>query len=118
MSRYWPGKKNTNKNEDGHNLYGYSAWQNFYLLHLLQKQNTNTFEQPNDSARSSWRSADLWKTGDTFCLGAHDGYRNYGQNFFRTDSKVTFDDGTTLPYGITFTNVSADSATITFTYLG
>ena len=107
---------NTNKSDSGHNWYNYSPWQNYYLLQMLQRQNTNTFGVAKSTTRNYWTTGDLWKTGHTFSLGVHEGYTNYGPNFFY--NQTTFDDGSTLPYGITFDSVSADSATITFTYLG
>lgn len=95
---------------------GFTSFTNYHLLQLLQKEGTNTFDDPSGSARHTWQQSDLWQTGDTFSIGNHVGYYDYGPGFFYNNT--TFNDGTSLPYGITFDNVTADSATITFTYLG
>ena len=95
---------------------GFNEFENYHLLQLLQKGGTDTFSDTDGAARHEWIQSDLWQTGDTFCIGNHVGYDDYGQEFFY--HKTTFNDGTTLPYGITFDSVTADSATITFTYLG
>ena len=94
---------------------GFTEWENYHLLQMIQKENVNTFESKNDSLRHTWQQSDLFQTGDTFCLGNHSGYTNYGPEFFYNGS--TFNDGTTLPYGIEFLSVTKDSATIRFTYL-
>ena len=82
---------------------------------MIQKENVNTFEQKSDMFRHTWQQSDLFQTGDTFCLGSHAGYTDYGSEFFYHNT--TFNDGTELPYGIEFVSVTKDSATIRFTYL-
>ena len=84
----------------------------YHLLHLLQKGGTNTFGQKGQ--RDKCGESDLFKTGDSFCLGTHEGFRDYGTGFFLHET--TFNDGNSLPYGIHFDKVTSSSATITFTY--
>ena len=110
---------NTYKESAEHNYIGrqvgFTQWEDYHLLQMIQKENVNTFESTDDSLRHNWKQSDLFQTGDTFCLGNHSGYTNYGPEFFANGS--TFNDGTTLPYGIEFLSVTKDSATIRFTYL-
>ena len=111
---------NDSKTYDSFNSYGkalgWTEWEDYHLLQLLQKGNTCTFDKEDESSRHTWIKSDLWQTGDTFCIGVHEGYTNYGPSFFVNGN--TFNDGTELPYGIRFDSVSENSATITFTYLG
>ena len=88
----------------------------FSLLHLLQKDNINTFGQESKSARSYLEHRDLWQTGNTFSIGTHSGYTDYGKNFFYHQDR--FNDGTTLPYGIVFDEVTENTITLTINYLG
>ena len=111
---------NTEVNATEHNYYGkyfdFHDWEQYHLLQMIQKGNVNTFETTDDLQRHTWIQDDLFQTGDSFCLGEHAGYTNYGDNFFY--HHTTLNDGTELPYGIEFLNVTKDSATIKFTYLG
>ena len=86
-----------------------------HLLHLIQAGGSNTFgtKTGDGGSRDTLMKRDLFQTGDTFCLGTHDGFRNYGTNFFMNGT--TFNNGSTLPYGIKFDKVTPNSATITFT---
>ena len=117
---YIPNDNDRVDYDEHHNYYGkyygFTDWENYHLLHLLQKGNVNTFETTDEAHRHTWEQGDLWQTGDTFCIGNHPGFTNYGPNFFYEED--TFNDGSELPYGITFDSVTANSATITFTYLG
>ena len=88
----------------------------YNLLHLLQKGGTNTFGQEDKNARAFMRNDDFWLTGNTFCIGEHEGYRNYGPAFFYNNS--TFNDHSELPYGIKFDKVTYNTAKITITYFG
>ena len=88
----------------------------FNLLHLLQKDNINTFGQESKSARSYLEHRDLWQTGNTFSIGSHNGYTDYGKNFFYYEDR--FNDGTSLPYGIVFDEVTENTVTLTVNYLG
>lgn len=110
---------NTDPASDKHNhtgrLVGFTEWEPYHLLQMIQKENVNTFESKDSMARHEWQQSDLFQTGDTFCLGNHAGYENYGPEFFYNGS--TFNDGSELPFGIEFLSVSKDSATIRFTYL-
>lgn len=88
----------------------------YYLLHLLQKGNENTFAVENKKTRNAFNDTDLWQTGDTFTIGEHQGYVDYGQNFFYKKDK--FNDNSTFPYGIVFDEVTANTASLTINYLG
>ena len=91
----------------------------FQLLQLLQKGNKNTFGEANtkyNTPRHYLSTLDLWRTGDTFGIGPHEGYTDYGENFFT--KKTVFDDGSEFPYGIVFDEVMPDVATLTINYLG
>ena len=90
-----------------------SEFENYHFLHLLQKENVRTFDLEGDY-RHSWIQSDLWQTGDTFCIGEHAGYTNYGPNFFYKTN--TFNDDSVLNYGISFDEVTPDHATLTFKY--
>ena len=107
------------KSYEGHNSIGrqvgFTEWENYHLLHMIQKENLNTFETTDSSIRHTWRESDLFQTGDSFCIGNHSGYTNYGPEFFY--NTTTFNDGTTFPYGIEFLNVTGNNATIRVTYL-
>lgn len=109
---------NTYKESSEHNYYGryygFTEWEDYHLLQMIQKENVNTFDTTDDSLRHEWKQSDLFLTGDTFSLGSHTGYTDYGPNFFYHNS--TFNDGSELPYGIEFVSVSKNSATIKFTY--
>ena len=87
---------------------------NCLFLQLIQKGGENTFIIGN--AHSGINNTDLWKTDETFTIGNHQGYKDYGENYFT--KKTMFDDGTPFPYGITFDEVTPNNATITITYLG
>ena len=95
---------------------GFKSWNHFHLLHMLQKENENTFESTDGADRHYWTKDDLWQTGDTFTIGEHEGFENYGPEFFY--KKTKFNDKSTFPYGVTFDYVSKDKAIITVTYLG
>lgn len=87
----------------------------YRLLHLIQAGNKNTFEvaSKNPSKSQLLKKADLFSTGDTFSIGSHTGYTNYGTNFFK--NKTTLNNGEAFPYVISFDEVSTTSATITIT---
>ena len=89
---------------------------NFYLIHLLQKGNVNTFTEGKETSRNKFNNDDLWQTGDTFTIGDHEGYTDYGKNFFYYED--TFNDKTTFPFGVIFEEVTKDTVTITINYLG
>ena len=81
----------------------YPATGNSYdLLRLIESGNSNTFNTGSYGTNDT-----LFETGDTFSLST------YGTNFF--PKKTTFNNGASLGYSISFTSVSATSATITFT---
>lgn len=89
-------------------------YQNTHFLHLLQKGNVNTFSDPEiEDIYHCWNEDDLWRSGDTFSIGNHEGYTNYGPNFFDGN---TFTDGTSLNYGLRFDEVTPEKAVITLTY--
>ena len=89
---------------------------NYYLLHLLQKGGENTFTVESKKTRNTLNSSDLWQTGDTFTIGKHEGYYDYGENFFYKKNKLN--DNSDFPYGITFDEVTPNTATMTIAYLG
>ena len=86
----------------------------YRLLHLLQKEGYNTFNIQIRNSRSHLVTSDLWQTGDTFSIGNHDGYKNYGTAFFQ--HQTTFNDKSNFPYGLVFDEVTPNSATITINY--
>ena len=88
---------------------------NYSLLHLLQKGGENTFGKESINTRKYLNNSDLWQSGDTFTIGEHEGYQDYGKNFFYKTDKLN--DGTTFPYGLTFDEVSPNTAIITINYL-
>lgn len=85
----------------------------YRLLHLIQAGNKNTFEvaSKNPGKSQLLKKADLFSTGDTFSIGSHTGYTNYGTNFFK--NKTTLNNGEAFPYVISFDEVTTTSATIT-----
>ena len=87
---------------------------NCLFLQLIQKGGENTFVIGNE--HSGINNSDLWQTDDTFTIGNHEGYKDYGANYFT--KQTMFDDGTPFPYGIRFDEVMPNNATITITYLG
>lgn len=117
---YFIPNDNDNISSATHNYIGkqvgFTEYENYHLLQLIQKEGVDTFSSTDPMDRHEWKQSDLFQTGDTFCIGNHDGFTDYGQEFFY--HKTSFNDGTELPYGITFDSVTKDSATITFTYLG
>jgi len=103
---------------EGHSQYakyylGGGDYVNYHYLHLLQKGNVSTFDKEGDY-RHEWNQSDLWQSGDTFSIGEHTGYTNYGTNFFYKQDR--FNDDSVLNYGITFDEVTPDYATLTFKY--
>lgn len=93
-----------------------AEYMKYNLLHLLQKGGTNTFGKEDKSARGYLINGDMWQTNDTFCIGTHTGFKDYGNNFFV--NKTTFNDGSELPFALRFDKVTPNSATITVTYVG
>ena len=90
----------------------------FHLIHLLQKQGTSTFEEAKTKykePRHYLTNNDLWRTGDTFTIAPHEGYKDYGENFFI--KKTTLNDDSDFPYGLVFDEVTPNTATITVNYL-
>jgi len=85
----------------------------YRLLHLIQSGGTNTFENTSSSARHELAYDDLFVTGDTFSIGSHNGYTNYGPSFF--EESTTFNNGEAFNYGIKFVSVSSTKATIEIT---
>ena len=89
----------------------------YKLVHLLQKGNKNTFGyKSNDysKVRKYQITDDFWQTGDTFSIGSHENYTDYGKKFFYYKDK--FNDGTILPYGIVFDEVTPNTVTLTINY--
>ena len=85
-------------------------------MHLLQKGGENTFTVESKKTRNTLNSSDLWQTGDTFTIGKHEGYYDYGENFFYKKNKLN--DNSDFPYGIVFDEVTPNTATLTINYLG
>lgn len=83
-----------------------------HLLQLIQRGNVDTFGDID--GRDTCMENDLFKSGNTFSIGSHDGFTDYGPSFFINSNR--FNDGSYLNYGISFDKVSCNSATITFTY--
>lgn len=79
----------------------------YHLYHVLQRGNVNTFQS---GSRTYLTSGDLFKTNDTFTIGEHDGYTDYGPNFFANYDRLNSEELFNL--GISFTNVGTQSATI------
>ncbi len=90
-----------------------SSFSDYQLLHLIQKGGSNTFGKYGKNYRHTLSYADLFQTGDTFAIGSHNGYKNYGTNFFYNKTKMN--DGSAFNYGIKFVNVSSSSATLEIT---
>ena len=55
----------------------------------------------------------VFLTGDSFTLGSHSGFTDYGQNFFA--KKTTLDDGAKFRYGVKFLSVTTEEATFEIT---
>ena len=97
---------------------GYTKYGNSYrpnnphLLQLIQRGNIDTFGDID--GRNTCMENDLFKTGNTFSIGSHEGFTDYGPSFFINENK--FNDSSLLKYGISFDKVTSNSATITFTY--
>lgn len=91
------------------------ACKNFQLLHLLQRGGSNTFASSSAKARRLLNSSDLFVTGDTFTIGNHTGYKNYG-SFMPTLNKLNSNEA--FPYGVKFDKVTKTEAVITIEYLG
>ncbi len=90
-----------------------SSFSNYQLLHLIQRGGSNTFGKYGKKYRHTLNYTDLFQTGDTFSIGSHSGYKDYGSNFFYNKTKMN--DGSTFNYGIKFVNVSSSGATLEIT---
>ncbi|MFA5283198.1 MAG: hypothetical protein WC366_01570 [Bacilli bacterium] len=90
-------------------VYGY---EDYHLLHVIQQGNVNTFADAS-SYYSMLSNEDLFHANDTFSIGSHSGYTNYGPNFFYNNNKMN--SGTTFPYGIKIDSLNATGATISIT---
>ncbi len=93
--------------------YGSSVYPNYKLLQVMQAGNVNTFASTSSSVHHYFSDEDLFQANDTFTVGVHSGYTNFGPNFFYNTTK--FDNGLTFPYGIKINNVGSESASITIT---
>lgn len=109
---HWFACTNSTGSEYGQKL---SQFKNMPLIQVLQRDNKNTFGSTAYQSKKNrtLKEADLFKTGDTFTIGSHAGYTDYGANFFA--KKTTMDDGTTFPYGIKFVSVTPEEATLEIT---
>lgn len=84
----------------------------FHLLHLIEATNKNTYGDLNNKY-SYLKEADFFRTNDSFTIGSHDGYTNYGPSSFVNKDKCN--NGETFNYGIYFKEVTPESATIEIT---
>ncbi len=87
---------------------------NYHLLHLIEATNKNTFGDLNNRY-SYLKEADFFKTNDSFTIGEHDGYTNYGPSSFYNVDKCN--NGESFNYGIRFLEVSPNEAKIEITKL-
>ena len=104
---------NSNSTNGSYSTQPSSFSSSFHLLDLIQAGGTNTFSKTSSSVRHTLNKSDLFATGNTFTIGTHTGYKDYGSAFFGNKTKMN--DGSTFNYGISFVSVASDQATVKIT---